>query len=284
MILSSLRHAGAVLGFCAAVTASPVLGQEVREGTDRLLDLLQLSETIEIMRDEGVAYADTLVEDMLPGPAGSGWDGTVGRIYDTDRMEATVRDGFAEAYGTQDVNTDALERFFGSELGRDIVRLEISARRAMSEEAIEETARAAYFDALEGSAAQQARLEQLETMVTSNDLIEANVVGGMNSSVRFYQGLADGGAIELSEGDILAQVWGSEEETRTDTTEWIYGYLLMAYGPVRDVDLAAYVELLGSPEGRMMNRALFHGFDRMFSDISYALGRALALEMQAEEL
>jgi hypothetical protein len=283
MFLSRLRRLGAPLAVCATMLAGPLDAQQAR-ATDPLLDLLEIKETLEIMRDEGVAYAATLAEDMLPGPAGTLWKRTLDDIYDLERMEETVRDGVARSFGLRDVNTDALERFFGSELGREIVALEIGARSAMTDVAVEEAARSAYLDARAAGGEDTPRLDRLDAMIEANDLIESNVVGGMNSSVRFYQGLADGGAIELGEGDILSQVWSTEEETRTDTTEWLYGYLMMAYGPLEDSQLDAYLALMASPEGRALNTALFAGFDTMFADISYALGRALAQEMRVEEL
>lgn len=284
MILSTLHRLGAVVSTCAALLAAPLAADTAEPVGARLLDLLRLQETVEIMREEGMAYAEVLAQDMLPGPAGQSWSDAVERIYDAARMEDTVRIGFAETYGRQDVTTTPLEAFFASDPGRDIIGLEISARRAMTDATIEESARAAYQRARIDGGDQDARLAELDRMILSNDLIEANVVGGMNSSVRFYQGLADGGAIPLTEGDILAQVWGSEDETRSDTTEWLYAYLLLAYGPVEDADLAAYIDVLESREGQAMNTALFAGFDTMFSDISYALGRALAQEMLVEEL
>jgi hypothetical protein len=36
--------------------------------------------------------------------------------------------------------------------------------------------------------------------------------------------------------------------------------------------------------GRALNRALFAGFNKMYDDISYALGMAVAREMQVQEL
>ena len=278
MIKSVLFAAALALG------GSPAFAQSATQPTDALLDLLGLEETIEIMRDEGMDYADELAQDMLPsGPTGV-WRQTVERIYDPARMDETVRTGFAESFGANDMNTDTLERFFSSELGQDIVRLEISARAAMSDQEIEEAARAAYLDRAGGNAEEDARLAQLTLFIEANDLIEANVVGGLNTTIRFYQGLADGGALDLGEDEILAQVWSSEEDTRMDTIEWMYGFLLLAYRPLSDGQLADYAALAATPEGRAMNRALFAGFDQMYGDISYALGRAIASQMDVQEL
>lgn len=252
--------------------------------TDPLLDLLGLEQTVDIMRDEGVAYAMELAEEMLPAGPTEFWKSKVEAIYDKNRMAEVVRAGFAESYGAQDLETDTLEAFFGSEFGRGIVQLEVSAREAMSDDAIEEVARETYTDRATTPDEVDSRLALIRKFVEANDLIEANVVGGLNSTIRFYQGLVDGGALEMTEEDILREVWGSEDDTRMDTIEWLHGFLLMAYRPLSDDELTQYSEVYASREGRAMNRALFVGFDVMYADISYALGRAIADQMNVQEL
>lgn len=273
----------AVCAFIAlpGLASAQVQAQAQRHATDPLLDLLGIPETVEIMRIEGMDYADSLASDMLPGGPGSAWTMLLDGIYDTNRMEATVRAHFAQSYPFEDVNTAPLEQFFSSELGREIIQLEISARQAMSDEAVEELARQSYLERAEDP---DARFDQIDAFVQDNDLVDANVVGGLNTTIRFYQGLADGGAIEMTEEEILREVWMSEEDTRSDTVEWVYGFLLMAYRPLSDAQLTSYAEMAATEEGRALNRALFAGFDKMYGDISYALGRAIAQQMQSEEL
>ncbi|WP_425038731.1 DUF2059 domain-containing protein [Primorskyibacter sp. S187A] len=268
----------------APALGSPFGAQAETRTTDKLLDLLGVPETIEIMRVEGLAYADELAADMLPSSPGVTWQKTIETIYDPDRMEETVRAGFADSFLSRDVNPDTLETFFGSDLGQDIIRLEISAREAMVDQAIEDAARAAYLDRAGATEAEDARLAQIKAFVEANDLVEANVVGGMNTTIAFYQGLVDGGALDMSEPKIIAEVWGSEGETRTDTMEWIFGFLMMAYRPLSDDDLMAYADVVSTPEGKAMNTALFAGFDAMYGDISYALGRAIAGQMDVQDL
>ena len=64
--------------------------------------------------------------------------------------------------------------------------------------------------------------------------------------------MVEGGALEMSEGEILADVWAQEEDTRADTEEWLYGFLLLAYQPLSDDQLDDYVALSASPEGRAL--------------------------------
>ena len=156
-----------------------------------------------------------------------------------------------------------------------------AAREAMIDESTEAAARER-FRAIEGS--DDPVLLQVERFVEANDLVEANVAGALNASFQFYQGLADGGALEITEGEILSEVWATEEETRADTRDWLYGFMLMAYTPLKQDQLEDYVALSATEEGRLMNRALFEGFNTMYDSISYALGLAAAREMQGEDL
>lgn len=259
--------------------APPAAAQEARP-TDALLDTLGLPETIEVMRKEGLDYGADLALDMLPGGGGASWESTVSRIYDVARMEATVRDGFARAWEAEGGAPGPVTEFFGSEAGQEVVKLEIAAREAMTEPGVEDAARAAYRETGEADP----RLDEIRRFVDTNDLIDANVVGAMNSSVEFYAGMVDGGAFEMTEEEILRVVWESEADSREDTQEWLYAYMMMAYRPMPEEALRDYVDLAASDQGRALNRALFAGFDEMYADISYALGLALARQMTAQDL
>jgi hypothetical protein len=96
----------------------------------------------------------------------------------------------------------------------------------------------------------------------------------------------DGGAFpaEMTESDILSDVWAQEPEIRANTEEWIYSFLIMAYDPVAPEDIEAYIAFSETDAGRAANRAIFAAFDGMFEDISLALGRAAARYMATQEL
>ena len=249
------------------------------EATDRLLASLGMERMIDLMREEGQSYAVELAEEMLPGGYSENWGAVVSRIYSTEAMQTSVRRGFANAL--QDVDIAPLQAFFDAPMGKTIVTLELSAREAMMDDAIEEHAK------------EQARAYEragddafvlVDDFVKAGDLLEANVVGAMNSNMQFYRGLVDGGAFELSEEQILADVWEQEQETRADTRDWLYGFLIMAYSPLAPGELELYTELSKTAEGAAMNAALFEGFDSMYSYISYALGLAAARAMKVEDI
>ena len=267
------RHLLAAVFTVAAAT--PALAEPV----DDLMEALAVDRVVAVMRDEGLSYADELAGDMLPSGADAEWRETAERIYDADRMEQSVRAGFAGSLGEADLQP--LIDFFGSDLGSRIVDLEIGAREAMVEPAVEEAAREEYRD-LAGSDAP--RLAQIGDFVEANDLVEQNVTGALNASLAFYRGLGSGGALDIPEEEMLADVWAQEPATREDTTEWLYAYLLMAYEPLSEDELGRYVDLSRSEEGEALNRALFAGFNDMYNEISYAMGLAAARQMAQTDL
>lgn len=246
-----------------------------------LLDALGMDELLPVMRDEGLDYAADLAADMFPGRGGGRWQEEARRIYDTERMRAEMDREMADRLAPAEI--DALLQFFGSDLGRRIIGLEVSARRALLDPEVEQAAEAA---AAELEAAGDGRFALLEAFVEANDLVEMNVVGALNSNWAFYQGLDAGGAFggRLSEEQMLADVWDQEDQIRAETREWVFAYLGLAYKPLSDDELAAYTALSRTPEGEALNRALFAAFDAMFVRISRELGRAAATFMSGEDI
>lgn len=243
---------------------------------EALIETMQLQEMVDIMRAEGLDYGEELGADGARGP---GWMQVVDRIYDAERMMATMETTFTAALGDTDMGP--MLEFFRSDDGQEVIALELSAREAMMDEAVEEAAREA-FRVVEDT--DDARLAQIDDFVAANDLIESNVVGALNANIVFFRGMADGGASDLTEDQIFANAWAQEEETRADTREWVYGFLLMAYRPLADDVLDTYTELSDTEAGDALNQALFAGFNAMYEEISYALGVAMARQAQVQEL
>ena len=266
----------------AALTAFafPVIAQD-QTPEAQLFDAIGMGDILEIMREEGIAYGLQIDQDMLGGSGGSDWRASVETIYDAERMKAAVGAELTSALYGMDV-APMLE-FFTSDLGQDIISLEISARRAFLDDVVEDASKDA---AAIASAQETPRFLQVERFAEANDLIESNVVGGMNSNFAFYMGLMEGGALngDISEEQILTDVWSQEAEIRQNTMEWVYAFSLLAYQPLSEDDLDAYIAFSESPAGQDLNRALFAAFDGVFEDISFALGRASARYMVSQEL
>ncbi|MBT8411654.1 MAG: DUF2059 domain-containing protein [Octadecabacter sp.] len=248
---------------------------------EELFDLLQLPDIVEIMREEGVGYGESIGEDLFAGPASPEWVATVEQIYNLDRMLAMVEQDFAASLDGDDIA--AMTAFIGSERGQRIIGLEVSARRALLDDAVEDASKEA---AAIAATEETDRYAQVRDFIESNNLIETNVAGALNTNYAFYMGLMDGQAFggALTEEQVLSDVWSQEAEIRTNTTEWLYAFLLMAYQPLSDEDLLAYTSFSETDAGRELNRALFEGFDRLFEGISRSLGRAAANEMTSAEL
>lgn len=271
------------LTFAAALSlgASAAVAQDAPTA-DALFDALGMPEIIRIMALEGESYGDTLAEGMFPGRSDSAeWDQTVSVIYDPERMEQEVRAAFAEELEGADIAP--MYDFFASDLGEKIVSLEVSAREAMLDPSVEEASGDVAARAVEEGGP---RIEQIDAFIEVNDLIERNVVGGMNSNYAFYLGLSDGGGLQvpMSPDELLRDVWMQEPQIRQDTTEWLYSFLLLAYQPLSDAELDAYIAFSETEAGQDLIRASFTAYNGMFDDISHGMGLAASRYVGGQEL
>ena len=272
----------APIAFAATLVAAPLWAQETdQDRIDTLFDALGMPQIIEIMRQEGLSYGETLAVDMLPGGPSEEWNTTVSAIYNVEMMQADVRGAFGDAMAGADI--DAILSFFTSEQGEKIVGLEVSARRALLDEAIEEASRE---NAVIAMVDETPRYQLVQEFVQANDLIDANVAGSLNASYAFYIGLIDGGAMPagITPDIALQEVWAQEPQVRSDTTEWLYSFLLMAYQPLSDAELEAYVAFSRTDAGQDLTNGLFGAFNGIFDDISRALGLASSQFMIRQEL
>ena len=253
----------------SAFAASP-------EELDQLYDAMGLPRLMDIMRIEGLNQGEQLEADMLGGDGGEGWNALLDGIYSTETMSETFRIGFDAVL--EEVDVAPLLAFYASALGAEVVSLELAGREALLDEDLEAAAEAAFEDLDD-----DARRTALEVFIEQNNLIDLNVMGGLNSSLAFYEGMADGG-LPITEDQMLQDVWSQEPDLRDSTETWIYSYLNLAYEPLDADDLKQYIDVTGSEAGKALNRALFEGFDQVFIDISRALGRASAIFSRGEEL
>lgn len=245
----------------------------------RLHSVLQTDALMQILSEEGLEQSEGLRADMFPGRGGVGWTATVERIYATDRLGALFRDAFAAELKTS--NVAPLLEFYESETGQRVASLEVTARRAIMSEDVEAAARTAY-QSIAGSGSDREAL--MEEFAEINGLIDRNVAGAMNANLAFYRGLGAGDGFDMDEEQMLRDVWEQAADIRDDTEGWVFGFMTLAYEPISDDDLRAYVELTATKAGRDLNRALFAGFDAIFMDVSYALGAATARFSVGDEL
>ena len=153
----------------------------------------------------------------------------------------------------------------------------------MADDDVEEAARATWALMPEED---PDRAGRIEAFVEVNDLVDENVEGALNANLAFLRGLDDGGAFPepMPEDELLAQVWASEPEVRAEMEGWLGGFLSLAYEPLEDEALDAYIAFSESPEGQALNRALFDGFDAMYRGLSGELGRATAAQIAGQDI
>lgn len=246
-----------------------------------LFEAMGLPQIIEVMRAEGIEYGAQIGTDLFGSQSNASWAATVETIYDASVMQERVQDAFVMSLEGDDV--PAMLAFFTSEPGQTFAKLEVSARRALLDDAVDEASKEM---AVIAAHEQTDRYKLVERYVQTNDLVETNIVGALNSNYAFYKGLMQGGAFEeaLTEDQILSDVWDQEPDIRVNTGEWVYSFLLLAYDPASDADLEAYITFSQSDAGQQLNTALFKSFEGMFDDISLTLGREAARMMSGAEL
>lgn len=248
---------------------------------------LLLPELFGIMAIEGRSSVLADGSTPLQGRALEQFAQDVERIYQPERMLAEfLRVLDAELADAPEVRADALE-FAASDLGRRILRLELAAREALLDDDVDMLARMALDDARAGMAGEDGfqRLKQVRARVDANELVELNVSLGLNTSFAYYRGMLAENAVHGMSSDMLLQlVWAQEPEIRADIEDWIESYFLMTYQPLSAPDMQDFVEYVGTPLAQEFNRAMFRAFDKVFSEISFQVGRALGRRLNVEEL
>jgi len=264
----------------AAVVAvsGPALAERSAQ-LDALLDALKVAETVEVMQAEGARFGADLERDMIPDVDNAAWSEVIERIYDADKMYEVLASGFESELEGADLTP--ILAYYQTPQMAEIVTLELSARRAFLDADTEAFAAEQFQDLAEQGAAV---VDVVNTLIKDSDLLEMNVTGALNSDLKFYNGLNEGGAFDLSEEEILADVWAGEEELRISSRDWLQSFFLMAYQPVDPEVLDGYVAFWRTEEGQLLNRAIFVAFDQMYEDISYLLGLAIAEQLQIQEL
>ncbi|MGB7322176.1 MAG: hypothetical protein WA822_17415 [Albidovulum sp.] len=262
------------------------LAAPIRASSVEIADIsaaLKIDEMFAVISEEGQASGGAIEEDMFPGAGGARWADAVRGIYATKRILPIFHDAFATALNGPKVDRDAMLSFFTSTRGARLINLELSARRALLDAGVEEASR----ETLEIMRAEgDPRLDLIETFVEVNDLVEANVSGMLNANYAFFQGLNDARSLgpEMDDGSVLAEIWQQEAAIRDEMDIWIHSYLALAYAPVSDADLRAYIDFSRTEPGQHLNRALFAGFDAVLIDISRQLGRAAGAAAAGQDL
>lgn len=271
----------AMLAAAAVVPPASLMAQEQGQPASGLYEVLQIEDVIAVLREEGIAGAREIVAGL--GTAGAGWSATVERIYDPERMRLVLRQELTGAMAGHPEATARAMAFFGSALGVRVLGLETGARRTLLDPEAEQTAKLHWEDMV---AKGDPKVPLIRRLAEANDLVEGNVVGTMNSGLWFYRGLgATGGPFaDMTEEEMLDLARGKEGENRAKAEDWLFPFLALAYEPLSEDDLRAYIAYSETPEGQVMNTALFAAFNELFNKISYDLGLAVGREMTGQDI
>ena len=241
---------------------------------EALLQVLLFPDVSKVLCDEGRGMADDFVEAGygVPKPA---WQNMLDRLYDPETMATAFRSEMSKALEGADLTP--MVAFYTTDLGQTIAQLELDTRKAMTGDAAQAAAGEAWAALDPGTK----RAKLIEDYVQTNDLVEMNVVGAMNSDIAYYRGLwTMTGSDVMSESDLIREIWSTEPEVRADVSEWVYGFSTLAYDSLSDEEFARYVEFSRSEAGRQLNFALFAAFDAVYADLSRGLGAGTSMLMQ----
>ncbi len=279
-----LAATGGLAGRGLPAGALVVTAAEAGESPAVVLErALLLPELYKVMQKEGLAYGKTIESQFFPGSGGASWQAEVGRIYAPEHLGQLFHDRFALALRQGAADTQPMVAFFASDLGRRAVALELSARQALLDKDIEAGAWAA-LDRLEAEG--DPRLQMIRGYLEANHVIDLNVASALNANVAFLTALSEAAepGQRMSRDEILAQVAGGQEAARADAERWILGFSVLAYAPLSDTELRAYMEFAETPAGLALNKALFEAYDEMFARISADLGRSVGRWMAGTNL
>lgn len=265
----------------AIVVLGALLGQGASADPARISDLLGSARLFGILQQEGELYGNDLAQEMLQGGATATWQAEVSAIHAPNRLMPEYRRVFDAAL--EGADQGRIEAWLGSDLGRRMVTLELVAREQMLDPAVEEASIAAAQTADERD---DPRLAAVRALIEAGDLIEANVVGGLNANLAFYRAMEEGGAFPyaVSESEMLADVMAEEAGIREQVRAWIEGYLYMAYAPLTLNELEHCAAFATSAPGQALLNAQFAGFDAIYERTSRELGAALARRLSSSAL
>lgn len=260
------------------ISASAVTAQSTSL-LDRYFSALDMETVFEVLQDEGVSAGQDMSspDNVSPSPA---WTARLERIYDPEKAKRSFLEGMNTI---KDIEaSEAALAFFETELGARIVRIEIEAREALNSD---EGEAAATANVAEIRKSDPALYLMYKEFIKVNELVESNVAGALNSNLAFYRGMAtnESYAEGLTENFMLSTIWEQEPEIREEMENWTINFSSVAYSGLTKSELQSYIDISKTPAGKRLNTVLFAGFDQMFEDQSFELGRATAEFMVGED-
>jgi len=244
-----------------------------------LYDALQMDRVNEIIRVEGIRDAQGTGEAYLSANSVERFVDQAKSVYQLDIMEKDFKRLMTENLSTSDANEILL--FYRRPIGKIASELEVSARVAISETEIEEMAKTKLKEA---KALKNTRLDEIESVIKTLELVEQNLIGAYAAQFAFMYELSKLGVIELSRQEMIDIITNDEEKLKGEILEWLMAFSHMAYAPMSDEEFSVYNDFSKSDLGIALNRALFSVYNEMAKDQSQSLANILGEFMKSEDL
>ena len=244
-----------------------------------LYDALQMDRVNEIIRVEGIRDAQGTGEAYLSANSVERFVDQAKSVYQLDIMEKDFKRLMTENLSTSDANEILL--FYRRPIGKIASELEVSARVAISETEIEEMAKT---ELKEAKALKNTRLDEIESVIKTLELVEQNLIGAYAAQFAFMYELSKLGLLELSRQEMIDIITNDEEKLKGEILEWLMAFSHMAYAPMSDEEFSVYNDFSKSDLGIALNKALFSVYNEMAKDQSQSLANILGEFMRSEDL
>lgn len=233
--------------------------------------LTHLPETLDLIRQEGIQQGKDLGADLFGDSEDPNWLSALDRVYDTGQMTGLYNAALRQVLAQDPSLSNNIRPFLDSDLGQRVITLELEARRTTMDKVAMQAAREVFVE-LEKT--DKFRRAQIERLVVAGDLIEANVMAGLNGNLTFYKAMAAAGTpgTPKDEAELLGQVWSQEADIRASVEQFLYPIMALAYAPLNEDELQSYVDFSESPAGTRFNDALSKAFDPLMIELSRKLG------------
>ena len=260
-----------IIIFCACFAKADAISD--------LYDALLMDRVNEIIRVEGIRDAQGTGEAYLSANSVERFVDQAKSVYKLDSMEKEFKRLLTENLSTSDANEILL--FYRRPIGKLASELEVSARVAISETEIEEMAKTKLKEA---KALKNTRLDEIESVIKTLELVEQNLIGAYAAQFAFMYELSKLGVLELSRQEMIDIITNDEEKLKGEILEWLMAFSHMAYAPMSDEQFSVYNDFSKSDLGIALNKALFSVYNEMAKDQSQSLANILGEFMKSEDL
>ncbi len=263
------------ISFVTLLCAAPVAAQDLAE---QVWEAGRMDEFAAVTRMEEIASAQNIAAAWLPYES----DFTnVEALYIAPTVRNAIHAAFIDVLD-QDYAEEILV-FLRSEAGQAMTAHELQGRKEFYDDSALEEGRAMLTAMV---FTEPEKYEMLSDYIAANDLIEQNLVIGMNFEMALNAGASEVLPPEMqTDPSLLASQLQSEAEwMRGDITDWLESYLAYSYGEVPEAQFREIFEFSVTDAGQAYNAALFDAYAVYSEDAARRLGKTLMEMTMATQL